>query len=66
MHQLTDICMEDCTPARDYRHVKHTRDCEIYELPRFPLKEFLEEMHPNVSRIVAAIHLAQVVDHLQG
>jgi len=65
-YRLTDICMEDCAVERDYRHFKLNRSVEFENYPRFPLKEFLEDMSPKVRQIVAAIYLAKAFDYLQG
>jgi hypothetical protein len=58
--------MEDCASARDYRHFKLKQELTLEDYPRFPLREFLEEMSPKVRQIVAAIYLAVAMDHLQG
>jgi hypothetical protein len=65
-YRLTDICVEDCAPARDYRHFKLKDDLVFEDYPRFPLKLFLEELSPKVRQVVAAIYLAKIMDYLQG
>ena len=65
-YRLTGICMEDCASARDYRHFKLKQELTLEDYPRFPLREFLEEMSPKVRQIIAAIYLAVAMDHLQG
>lgn len=66
VNQLSDWCMEDCAPARDYRHFEMRKDVDLLAMPRFPLHEFLEDMAPKVRQIVVAIYIAKISDYLQG
>jgi hypothetical protein len=65
-NHLTDVCLETCARARDYRGFELKKDVTLLTMPRFPLKEFTEEMHPRARQVIVAVYLAKIVDFLQG
>jgi hypothetical protein len=65
-NRLTDVCLEACARARDYRAFELKKGVTLLTMPRFPLKEFTEEMHPRARQVIVAIYLAKIVDFLQG
>src|SRR5512139_3712645 len=65
-NSMTDVCVEDCAQAGDYRHFEIKSGVNLSEMPRFPMNEFVNQMPLKVRQIVVAIYLAKIVDHLQG
>lgn len=65
-NRLSDLCLEECAPARDYRWFELQAGVGFLDLPRFPLHEFLNDMHPHVRQVVVAVYLAKITDFLQG
>lgn len=66
VNRLSDLCMEDCAPARDYRHFRLKAGIGLAVMPRFPLHEFVTDMPSKVRQVVVAIYLAKITDYLQG
>jgi len=65
-NSMSEGCVEGCAPAKDYRFFELKKGVNLPEMPRFPLKEFQEEMSPRVRQIVVAIYVSKIVDALQG
>jgi hypothetical protein len=66
VNRLSNKCMEECAPVKNYRHFKLRPNVGLMNMPRFPLREFLEEMPAATRQIVAAVYFAKIVDELQG
>jgi hypothetical protein len=65
-NNMSEGCVEECAPAKDYRFFELKKGVNLPEMPRFPLKEFQEEMSPRVRQVVVAIYVSKIVDALQG
>jgi hypothetical protein len=50
----------------DYRWFVFRKRLYLEDIPPFPLDEFLHQMSPKVSQVVATVYLANIVGQLQG
>jgi hypothetical protein len=65
-NSMNQACMEICAPKKDYSWFDLKPGINLEDLPRFPLKEFNEEMSSSVRQKVVAVYIAKIVDNLQG
>ena len=64
-NSMNDICLERCAPAGDYQDFK-LKEIALENAPRFPLKEFMEQMPPKVRQVVVGAYISLLVDYSQG
>lgn len=65
-NSLTEVCMEHCAIKRDGSWFDPRDDIEIMDLPRFPLKEFVQEMGPKERTLAIGLYTSLMVDQAQG
>jgi hypothetical protein len=64
--RMNEVCLEKCAPSKDYSEFELREGINLDLAPRFPMKEFVEQMPPKVRQIVVAAYISLMVDHLQG
>jgi hypothetical protein len=65
-NSLSDKCIEWCAIKRDGSWCDPRPDVAIMDLPRFPLREFIEEMTPKERTLAIGLYTALMVDQAQG
>src|SRR5687768_9428728 len=63
---LSDKCMEGCAVKRDGSWFDPRPDVIIVDLPRFPLKEFVEVMGAKERTLAIGLYTALMADQAQG
>jgi hypothetical protein len=65
-NSLSDKCLESCALKRDGSWFDPRPDVTITDLPRFPLKAFVEEMGPRERTLAIGLYTALLADQAQG
>jgi hypothetical protein len=63
---LSDTCIEECWPAGDTSGFVMKEGTNLEDMPRFPLKEFSEDMTPKERQLCVGVYMAKVVDAAKG
>ena len=64
---MSSDCVTECAPNRDTSYFElKTSIRSLHDLPRFPAKDWLEEMTPNERQIVAGLYIGKMADLLMG
>lgn len=65
-NRLNQGCIEQCIMADNYKWFTPQKDINLSLMPAFPLEEFILKMPNEVRKIVLALYITKIVDHLQG
>lgn len=63
---MNEQCIERCAPKRDASEFQVKDGIGLADLPRFPLRQWQQEMISGERQVIAGVYLAKVVDQLQG
>lgn len=63
---LSDKCLEGCAIRRDGSWFDPRQDVAIADLPRFPLRAFVEDMGPKERTLAIGLYTALIADQAQG
>ena len=62
---MNEICIECCALRRDAAYFELKPGINLMDMPRFPLKDWLEDMNKAERGISIAVYITKIVDCLQ-
>jgi hypothetical protein len=63
-NNMNQLCIEDCSPARDARHFDLKPDVTIQDLPPFPMQEFMDSK-PYVRTLMLGLYQAKETEAIK-